>query len=129
MMRDIRSVYVLVVFLLMIGCDKDDDDPIAARSRDIRIEVTGNFVGNLSATYVNATGDGSSETIASLPFTKNIKYVKTVPSMGITVAGINGTAGQTIMLKVIAGGTLISHDPATADADGRIVVTAPSYIF
>lgn len=116
-----------MVYLLAVSCD--NNDPAPAKSRDIRFEVTGSFVGVLSATYMNASGGGTYESIASLPWNKSITYAAAVPSMTISVGATGGTAGQTIRVKVFAGGILVSDTPGVADNSGMMVVTSPTYIF
>jgi len=122
------KVISIVIFLwLGVSCSEDDSSP--AKSRDIKFEVTGNFTGTLSATYVNATGGGANESIPALPWNKTLTYASTVPSTGLSVGATVGVAGQTIRVKVFAGGTLISDTPGVADASGMLVVASPTYIF
>lgn len=118
---------VFIISLLAFSCSKDDPNP--AKSRDLRFEVTGNFAGTLSATYVNASGGGANESIPSLPWNKDITYAPSVPSTTLTVGGDGGTAGQTIRVRIFAGGSLVSERTDVADNSGRVVVTSPSYIF
>jgi hypothetical protein len=119
-------VSLLAGVLFLSSCN-DDDAP--AKSRDIRFEVSGNFTGDLNVTFITASGGGTSEDITALPWVKSITYASTVPSTAITVAGGGGVAGQTITLKVFAGGDEVSSTPATANSNGIVAVTAPPYIF
>jgi hypothetical protein len=118
---------ILIISVLAPACN--NDDPAPSKSRDIKFEVTGNFSGTISATYINGSGGGTYETIASLPWTKSITYSATVPSMAMSIGAVGGAAGQTIRLKIFAGGKLASDTPGTADNTGRIVITSPVYIF
>lgn len=118
---------ILIISVLAFACN--NDDPTPAKSRDIKFEVTGNFSGTISATYINGSGGGTNETMASLPWTKSITYAATVPSMAMSIGAVGGAAGQTIRLKVFAGGKLASDTPGTADNTGRVVFTSPAYIF
>jgi hypothetical protein len=123
----LKVISIVMFSWLGFSCSEDDSSP--AKSRDIKFEVTGNFTGALSATYVNATGGGTNESIPALPWNKTITYASTVPSMGLSIGATGGVAGQTIRVKVFAGGTLTSDTAAVADASGMMVVVSPTYIF
>jgi hypothetical protein len=122
-----KVLSVLIISGLPLACN--NDDPAAAKSRDIKFEVTGNFSGTISATYINSSGGGTIETITSIPWIKSILYAATVPSTAMSIGAAGGKAGQTIRLKIFAGGKLISDTPGTADNTGRVVITSPAYIF
>jgi hypothetical protein len=117
----------LLAGALFISSCNDDDAP--AKSRDIRFEISGNFTGDLNVTFITASGGGTTEDIPSLPWVKSITYASTVASTALTVAGGGGVAGQTITLKVFAGGNEVSSTPAVANSNGIVVLTAPPYIF
>ncbi len=125
--KALPGIYFLLFAGLVFSCN--DDEPTAVKSREIRFEVTGNFAGMLATTYVNESGGGTSESIPSLPWNKSITYPASVPSTGISVGATGGVAGQTIRIKVFAGGTLISDTPGVADGSGSVVIAAPSYTF
>jgi hypothetical protein len=123
----LKVISIIIFSWLGVSCSEDDPSPV--KSRDIKFEVTGNFAGALSATYVNATGGGTNESISALPWNKTITYESTVPSMGLSVGGTGGVAGQTVRVKVFAGVALVSDTPGVADPSGMIVVASPTYIF
>jgi hypothetical protein len=123
----LKVIFVIIASCLGVSCNEDDPSP--AKSRDIKFEVTGNFTGALSATYVNATGGGANESIPALPWNKTITYASTVPSTGLSIGGTGGVAGQTVTVKVFAGGALVSDTPEVADASGMIVIASPTYLF
>ncbi|WP_276373936.1 hypothetical protein [Chryseolinea sp. H1M3-3] len=123
----LKVISIVIFSWLGVSCSEDDSSP--AKSRDIKFEVTGDFTGALSATYVNATGGGANETIPALPWNKTLTYTSTVPSTALSVGATGGVAGQTVTVKVFAGGTLISDTPGVADASGMLVVASPTYIF
>ncbi|MBA4053226.1 MAG: hypothetical protein C0490_00795 [Marivirga sp.] len=125
--KHLKVLSILIISVLTLACNNDEPAPI--KSRDIKFEVTGSFVGTLSTTYVNASGGGANETITSLPWSKSIVYASTVPSMAISVGATGGAPGQTIRVKVFADGKLVSDTPGTADNSGMAVVTSPTYIF
>jgi hypothetical protein len=125
--KHLKVLSISIICVLVLACN--NDDPAPAKSRDLKFEVTGNFNGTISATYINGSGGGTNETIASLPWTKSITYAVTVPSVAMSIGAEGGAVGQTIRLKVFAGGKLASDTPGTADNTGRVVITSPAYIF
>jgi hypothetical protein len=123
------KVMSIVIFSLLVLSCSEDDDASPAKSRDIKFEVTGNFTGTISATFVNANGGGANESIPALPWNKTLTYASTVPSTGLSIGATGGVAGQTIRVKIFAGGALVSDTPGVADASGMMVVASPTYIF
>ncbi len=91
--------------------------------------MTGTFSGTLDATYITANGGGTNETIPSLPWTKNITYTSSASGTGITVGGSGGVAGETISVRVFAGGVIVSTTSGVANSSGILVVASPSYVF
>lgn len=126
-----RIVFSLVILagFMFTGISCSDDDSPSATSRKVTFEVTGNFTGALSTTFITASGGGTTESITSLPWSKEIEYESSVPSASMSIVGAGGTSGQTLTLKVLAGGKQISSTPAVATASGTISVSAPSLIF
>jgi hypothetical protein len=118
---------ILVIAPLLVSCS--DDGEGKSGSRDVTFEVTGNFSGQISTTFITASGGGTNESINGLPWTKVIRYEKSVPSTAISVIGAGGETGETLTVKVVAGGNQVSSTPGSADNDGTVVITAPSYIF
>lgn len=112
--------------MLSAGCGDDD---ATTRRRDVTFELTGNFSGSISVTYLQADGGVSPETIPGLPWTKTVSYQPSVLSTLITLVGINGTAGQSITVRVVAGGKQQSSTIGTADATGRVAISSPVVIF
>lgn len=125
--RTSNVTIIITSLLLLLSCGKDDVTP--AKSRDVKFEVTGNFGGKLDATFITSSGGATNESITSLPWTKSINYLSTASGTAITISGVSGVAGQTLTVKIFAGGTLISETPATATSDGIIVIVSPSYVF
>ncbi len=122
----LKVVSIVIFSWLGVSCNDDDSSP--AKSRDVKFEVTGNFTGALSATYVNSTGGGEYESITALPWNKTLTYASTVPSTSLSIGATGGVAGQTVRVKVFAGGTLISDTPGVADASGMLVVASPTCV-
>ncbi len=117
----------VILLILLAACSKDESASV--KIRDIKFEVTGNFSGTLDATYITSSGGGTNESISTLPWSKNITYTSSTPSTAITVGGGGGVAGQTLLVKVFAGGALVSETPGVATSSGVVVVASPAYIF
>ncbi|WP_306354146.1 hypothetical protein [Flavobacterium sp. '19STA2R22 D10 B1'] len=129
----LKSIGIIaVVVMSLTSCSSSDDDNGGggnANQRNVKFEVTGNFTGDLSATFIVASGGAVSEDLPSLPWIKEITYEPSVSGTGISVGGTGGVAGQTLTVKIFSGGTLISTTPATANNNGTVTISAPSYIF
>lgn len=121
-----RALY-LAILVLLLACSKDDPTP--TKSRDIKFEITGNFSGTIDATFITASGGATNESITSLPWTKSIVYQSTVSGTTITLGGGGGVAGQTLKVKVFAGGSVVSETPGVANSSGIIVIASPTYVF
>jgi hypothetical protein len=117
----------LILSLLLTACS--NDEPTPAKSREVKFEVTGTFSGTIDATYITAGGGATNETLPSLPWTKNISYQSSVSGTTITIGGGGGIAGQTLKVKVFAGGSVVSETNGVANSSGIIVIAAPTYIF
>lgn len=117
----------LIFLLLLTACSKDESAP--AKSRDIKFEVTGNYTGRLDATYFTASGGATNESLLSLPWSKSVVYQPSVAATSLTIAGGGGVSGQTLTLKVFAGGKMVSETPGVANSSGIIVIASPTYIF
>ena len=83
----------------------------------------------MDVTYITASGGATNEPIPALPWTKSITYQSTVSGTTITIGGAGGIAGQTLKVKVFAGGSLVSETQGVATSAGVIVIASPSYIF
>jgi hypothetical protein len=123
-------IYLTLVFIasLIVSCS-DDGEGKTPGGKEVKFEVTGNFSGQLSTTYITASGGGTSESINSLPWTKTVTYETSVPSTGMSVVGISGVVGETLAITVFVNGKQVSSTPGAADNNGTVAVTAPSHIF
>lgn len=121
--------------LTLLGCGTNTSSPTAPSSpspggsRNVRFEVTGNYSGRLTASFVLGNGANTLEDIPSLPWTRDVTYAPTVIATAIAVGGTGGTAGQTLVLRVIVGGTQASSTPGTALVGGGINVASPPHTF
>lgn len=120
--------FLFIVFAIFFtSCNKDDTAP--AKSREVKFDISGTFSGTLNVTYITASGGATNESIPALPWTKSITYQSTVSGTTITIGGAGGIAGQTLKVKVFAGGSLVSETPGVATSAGVIVIASPTYIF
>lgn len=126
-MRTHKTLLVFAILVCTLSCS--EDEPLIPKSRDIKFEITGNFKGTLSVTFVDASGDETNEWITSLPWAKNITYTSSAPSTTLSVGGSGGAVGQRLMIKVTAGESLISATHGVANISGTIVSSSPPYIF
>lgn len=122
---------LLLTLSLLTSCSKGEGttEPIKTNSREVQFEVSGSFSGDIDASFTTSNGGATIETFASLPWTKTITYAATVQAVGITLGGGEGIAGQSIIIKVFAGGALKSTTTGTAAPSGIVVVAAPTHIF
>ncbi|SHG69194.1 hypothetical protein [Flavobacterium defluvii] len=119
---------VLTLAFTAVSCSSDNDDSSAA-SRDIKYEVTGNYAGQLDATYIEKGGNALNENINALPWTKEFTADAGTNGVTLNVGGTGGTAGQTITVKIYAGGNVVKELTATANNDGIIVAVLTPYVF
>jgi hypothetical protein len=126
-MKHLILVSAILSLSFLLSC-KDDDDPEPA-SRAISYEVSGNFSGSLFASYTTASGGTSNESIAALPWSKEITYESSVDAANIAISGNSGVAGQQVTIVVKSGGTQLSSTTATADASGSFTKAAPVVTF
>lgn len=124
----IRNLFLVGLLLGAAACSDDDGDTVGI-SRSITYEVTGNYSGTLTAGFTTASGGSTYESIPGLPWIKQIEYQSSVTAAAFAVEGDGGISGQTITIKVLAGGKQISSTPATATGDGSISVGAPAIVF
>ncbi len=132
-MKSILKTAALALTLVFttISCSSDNDndsEPVTA-SRDVKYEITGNFTGELDATYMEKSGAPLIEDVTALPWTK--EFTANADSDGALVhtSGFGGVAGQTVTAKIYVGGKVVSELTGTANSDGIIVVHPKTYIF
>lgn len=116
--------YLIPFFVLIasFSCSKDKDD--TNNSRVVTYELTGNFTGIKFASYTTTTGGTANETVATLPWTKEITYNNSVTAAAFAISGNGGTTGQQVTLVIKKGGTIISTTTATADNAGSFTRSA-----
>lgn len=133
--RIVALITVTCLTVPILGCGNNTSTPTAPSSpsqggsRNVRFEATGNYSGRLTAAFVLANGANTVEEIPSLPWTKDVSYPATARATAVAVDGSGGAAGQTIVLRVIVGGSQVSSTSGTALTGGGINVASPPYIF
>lgn len=122
----------LLLISLLGSCKKDkDNNGNPPPSRNVKYEITGNYSGHLLVVI----NDGTSTepfTVTSLPWTKEKTYASSVLAIGIggqSVVGHLGQPGQTVTVKIYAGGTVVKNSSVTAGADGVAVLPNLAYSF
>lgn len=124
-----QIMLALTLVFTFASCSSDNDDNGSVnKSKDVKYEVTGNYTGTLSVTYMEAAGGVLIEDITKLPWTKEFTATD-APGASLSVSGYGGTAGQTLTVKTYIGGKVEKQLTATATQDGIIVAICPTYVF
>jgi hypothetical protein len=118
----LKCTSFLLILLLVFSCSKDKDNN--NNSRVVTYELTGNYTGVKFASYTTATGGTVNETVATLPWTKEITYNSSVTAAAFAISGNGGTTGQQVTLVIKKGGAVISTTTATADNAGSFTRSA-----
>jgi len=129
----LRATTLLFIFAAFISCSSDDDSSgtpaPTPSSRNVKYTVTGTATGNFSIIYISATGGGTNETYAALPYSKEFTAQSNVPSVSFTSGVTGAVPGQTMTAKIFIGGDLKREISGVVDANGTLVVSPQSYIF
>lgn len=88
----------ILLILLIFSCIKDKDNN--NNSRIVTYELTGNYTGVKFASYTTTTGGTANETVATLPWTKEITYNSSVTAVAFAISGNGGTTGQQLTLVI-----------------------------
>jgi len=125
------AALVLTLAFTAVSCSSDDDNDSGAGSgsRDVKYEITGNFTGELDATYSEKSGAPLIEDVTSLPWTKEFTANPDSNGVLLNTSGGGGVAGQTVTAKIYVGGKVVSELTGTANSDGIIVVHPNPYVF
>ena len=122
----------LVIFVLLtisISCSNGDDAKPNNTSRTLQFEITGNFSGNIIASYTGANGNTINEQVLSLPWTKEVIYNTTVAAAVIGVSGNGGGVNQQVSLIIKKGGVQIANPYVfTADSQGGFIGSTPGVL-
>ncbi len=103
-----KTHFIFLLLLSIISCS--EDETIATdNSRVLQYEVTGNFTGEVFASYTGATGNIINEQLTNIPWTKEIIYSNNVTAVVIAISGNGGVANQEVTLIIKKGGVQISN--------------------
>lgn len=131
-----KQISIIIVGIIafsafITACSKNGEDTPIANTRAVKIELNGNYTGNISLSYTNQKGIIIKDTITTLPWVKEIPYFNKVDS--VKVSGLSddmtnlGAAGQTASVKIFSAGEEKVSQSATADGAGVIKIPAVSY--
>ncbi|MCU0322440.1 MAG: hypothetical protein MUE72_08490 [Chitinophagaceae bacterium] len=122
----------LVVFTLLplfLSCSDREDASPSNNSRTLQFEITGNFSGQIIASYTGATGNTINEQLTSIPWLKEINYNANVTAAVIGVSGSGGMANQEVSLVIKKGGVQISAPLIfKANSAGGLIGSAPGIL-
>lgn len=120
---------VLTLAFTAVSCSSDNDNNSGSASRDVRYELTGNYTGTLSATFMEKGGNVLNEDVTKLPWTKEFTAEAKALGASVSASGYGGNAGQQLTAKMYVGGKLQNESTATANSNGIIVVQLTAYVF
>lgn len=128
--KNLMLMLTLVFSIASCSSDNDNDnDDTVNTSREVKYEITGNFSGELDASYLEKSGAPLIEDITALPWTKEFTADADSDGALVHASGYGGVSGQTVTAKVIVGGKVVSELTGTANSDGIIVVHPKTYVF
>ncbi len=130
MKTHLKKIMLVVTLAFTIGsCSSDNDDNASGSSRDVKYEVTGNFTGKLSTTYMEKGGNALSEDINALPWVKEFTAEPKSSGATISAGGYGGVDGQTITVKMYVGGKIVNELTAKANSDGIVTASLTAHVF
>lgn len=120
---------VLAALTILVSCKKDADKQPGDNnntSRVIRYELTGNFTGQIVASYTTAAGGTANDEVLSLPWVKEITYAPSVTAAILAVSGGGGVAGQKVTITTKRGGKQLgTPKEIVAQSSGGFSEAAP----
>lgn len=129
------SSIILLIFMLF-SCSKNDNNDTTispvANPREVKYEVKGNYLGQLTAVYYNASGVTVTETVTSLPWSKTLIVDPSVMGVGFTVASVVGAGGQTgqsVTANLYSGSVLKKTATQATDNNGYVNMGGLSIVF
>lgn len=120
---------VLTLAFTAVSCSSDDDNSKPGSSRDVKYEITGNYTGELSATFFDKGGNPLNEDVTKLPWTKEVTVDASVQGITMSAGGHGGIKDQTLTAKIYVGGQVVKETTAKTNNDGIIVLTLAPYLF
>ncbi|CAM3729992.1 MmpS family transport accessory protein [Flavobacterium chungbukense] len=125
-----QIMLALTLVFTFASCSSDDDNNNSGTgSRDVKYEITGNYSGKTSVTYLEKGGNALNEDLTKLPWTKEFTAEAKSTGASLSASGFGGVAGQTLTGKIYIGGKLENELTVTANSDGIIVLSLTPYVF
>jgi hypothetical protein len=120
--------FALIVILLS-GCKKDKNDNNNS-SRNVKYELSGTYTGKFTVIIT----DNESGTLVidnvTIPWSKEVTYDSKVIAVGIGASATTyGAAGQTALMKIYSGGSVVKTTNGTADQNGALSLPALAHSF
>jgi hypothetical protein len=120
--------FALIVILLS-GCKKDKNDNNNS-SRNVKYELSGTYTGKFTIIIT----DNESGTLVidnvTIPWSKEVTYDSKVIAVGIGASATTyGAAGQTALMKIYSGGSVVKTTNGTADQNGALSLPALAHSF
>lgn len=127
--KNIIKLLAIVMLTTIFSCKKDDSTTKPTNKREVKFEITGTYANYLLLAYTIADASTATETV-TLPWTKNITYNATLGGIGLGGnSATAGNSGQTVIVKVYSGGTLVKTTTAVVDANGLVNIPTIAYLF
>lgn len=127
------SLSVLSFALLVIlvsGCKKDKNDNNNNSNRNVKYELSGTFTGKFKVIITDTESGTLVIDNVSIPWSKEVTYDNKVIAIGIGASVTTyGAAGQTALLKIYSGGSVVKTTNGTADVNGALSLPALSHGF
>ncbi|MEE1961989.1 hypothetical protein V1387_04775 [Allomuricauda taeanensis] len=118
-MKKIIWSLALVIMAALGSCSSDDGS--APQSREMKYEITGNYSGEMVIVYSDEGGNQQIAEAESLPWSKSVTIdgdVSVIVLGASNSVGNPGNEGETILLKIYRGDSVVEESTVTAISDG-----------
>lgn len=126
------SLFVLSLALILVlqsGCKKDKDNNNSSK-RNVKYELTGTFTGKFTVTIGDNESGYQVFDNVTIPWSKEVAYDSKVISIGIGASPTTeGAAGQTAVLKIYVGGSVVKSANGTSDNNGVLAFPSLTHNF
>lgn len=144
LMKTTTSISYLALFLVLAAlassCKKDkkssnppEETPgPVANNRQVKYKITGNYTGQMFVVYNDNISGNKTDTVKSLPWSKDVIYANNVSGIGIAANSVSGYLGQpfqSAVIEIYSAGNLVKSQSGTSDANGIINIQSVAYVF
>lgn len=130
MKKHFLGLFLTVATLSAVSCSDDDDNNNGTgNSRDVKYEITGNFTGDITVAYMNASGGSTTAEVTSLPWDLEFTAQESAVAAGFAASGSGGVAGETVEVKIYQGGREVGSAEATVNSSGIFTASPPTVTF